>query len=52
MTEMENYNHYDCKHFRTYDDGMSCDCYCEHKKEWFWIVEETPTCEAFEEDIE
>lgn len=52
MDKMENYNHYDCQYFRAYDDGIGCDCYCEHKKEWFWIVEETPICEAFKKDIE
>ena len=47
---MIEYNHYDCKHFQAYDDGMGVDCYCHQKKEWFWIVEETPICEYFERD--
>ena len=45
MTEWTN--HYDCKHFKAYDDGIGTDCYCKKKKEWFWIVEETPICEHF-----
>ena len=40
------YNHYDCKHFKAYPDH---DFYCKYKKEFFWIIEETPTCEHYDE---
>lgn len=45
MTEKEHYN---CKHFEVFYDGIATDSYCHCKKEWFWIVGETPICEFFE----
>lgn len=45
VVKMVNCNHYDCKHFKAYDDG---DFYCKKKKEFFWIIEETPICEDFD----
>jgi hypothetical protein len=47
MTEKEHYN---CKHFQSFDDGVAVDYYCNHKKEWFWMVGKTPICEFFEEE--
>lgn len=47
MTEC---NHYDCKHFRAFDDGIGVDTYCKYHKEWFWCDGETPICEHFEEE--
>ena len=45
MTEC---NHYDCKHFKAFDDGIAVDTYCTHHKKWFY--EEDPICECFEEE--
>lgn len=47
MIKKEEPTHYDCEYFEAIDDGISRDCYCHFRKEWFWIVEETPLCDNF-----
>lgn len=43
----EYYNHYDCNHFRAFDDGIAVDTYCKlHKR---WCIEDEPCCEDYDE---
>lgn len=47
---MAEKDHYSCKHFQAFFDGVTTDEYCNRKKEWFWVASETPLCEFFEEN--